>query len=74
MQVQGYMRRRKAQEPLPDITLKMAAIRGRQCSVHYAQGWPCIPCVSKDGVQDFEVQPGSDVKGSAKTYFSAWKS
>ena len=39
-------RQRKAREPLPETTPKMAAIRGRQFSVHYSLGWLAWPCVT----------------------------
>ena len=39
VQGQGYWRRPKAREPLPDTTPNMAAIQGRQFSVGYSQGW-----------------------------------
>ena len=57
MQAQSYRRRRKAREPLPDTTPKMAAIRGRQFSVNYSLGLlEYLECHGKDGGQDFEVQ------------------
>ena len=57
MQARSYRRWRKAREPLPDTTPKMAAIRGRQFSVNYSLGWlEYLVCHGKDGGKDFEVQ------------------
>ena len=72
MQAQSYRRRRKAREPLPDTTPKMAAIRGRQISVGYTQGWLVYLISVKMACKILRL---SDVKGLAnKTYLNAWKS
>ena len=71
MQAQSYRRRRKAREPLPDTTPKMAAIRGRQFSVDYSQGWLVYLVSVKMACKILRL---SDVEDLAKTYLNAWKS
>ena len=71
MQAQSYRRRRKAREPLPDTTPKMAAIRGRQFPVGYLQGWLVYLVSAKMACKILRL---SDVEGLAKTYLNAWKS
>ena len=66
MRAQGYWQRRKVQEPLPDTTPKMAAIRGGNFL------WASCRGVSvKMACTILRV---SDVEGLAKTYLNAWKS
>ena len=71
MQAQSYRRRRKAREPLPDTTPKMAAVRGRQFPVGYSQGWLVYLVSAKMACKILRL---SDVEGLAKTYLNAWKS
>ena len=71
MQAQSYRRRLKAQEPLPDTTPKMAAIRGRQFSVGYSPGWLVYLVSVKMACK---ISRLSDVEGLAKPYLNARKS
>ena len=55
MQAQSYRRRRKAREPLPDTTPN-GRHPGEAISCGLLAGVACVPCISKNGVQDFEVK------------------
>ena len=60
-----------ARKPLPDITPKMKAIRGKQFSVRYSQRCLAYLVSVKMACKILRL---SDVEGLAKTYLNAWKS
>ena len=72
MQAQSYRRRRKAREPLPDTTPKMAAIWGETIFCALLPGVVCVPCVTANMAG--KILMFSDVYGLAETYYGAWKS